>query len=149
MAIYIQNNLLTGADFVRNTYYYSSSQSLHKARKKGMVKTYSTGRRSSLTYAPPDTVAKVHGVKSWEELSLSPDSSLPEGLTSLKSAAKKMHVAEVTIMGWAVLHLLDVYWAAGYFWVRPQEVKRVAHAEAERIKALEPVTRTRTKRKRL
>lgn len=146
MAIYIQNNLLTGADFVRYMYNYSSSQSLHKARKKGFVKTYTTGKRSSLTYAPPDTVAKVHGVKSWKEFSLSPDSSLPEGLASLKSAAKEMHVAEVTIVGWAVLHLLDIYWAAGHFWVRPHEVKRVVHAEAERIKALEPVTRTKRKR---
>ncbi|MBK8659094.1 MAG: hypothetical protein IPN22_09550 [Bacteroidetes bacterium] len=149
MAIYIQNNVLTGGDFVRYTYDYSSSQSLHKARKKGFVQTYPTGRRSSLTFAPPDTVAKVHGVSTWQGLPLSPGNSLPEGLTSLRSAAKKMRVAEITIMGWAVLHLLDVYWAAGHFWVRPQDVKQVVHAEAERIKALEPVTRTRNKRRKL
>ncbi len=146
MAIFTVKNMLTAGDFIRTTREYSSAQSLSRAGKNRHKDVLAIGRLR-FVYALPDSVAQLHGIKSWDGFQVISGVEVPEGLRPLSRISKQIGVGESVMMGWALLNRMDVYWIGGHFAARQEDAQLIADKEKKRKAAFTIPHEKRKKRR--
>lgn len=144
MALFIVNTFITAADYVRTTPYYSNTSSLWRAIQNGHQPARHVGG-ITLIPMPPESVAKVYGISTWQGLAVT--EHLPAGLEVLSTVRKKTGIPEATILGWAQLNRIDAYWVGGHYATTTEKVQLLAKEEKIRQVNLNiPRTGYRTKK---
>ena len=131
MAILTVKNMLAAADYIRTTREYSSAQSLSRAGKNRHKHVLAIGRLR-FVHAIPDTVASLHGIRSWDGLPVVDGQSVPEGVRPLSRISKQIGVGESVMLGWALLNRMDVYWIGGHFVARQEDAQLITDSEKKR-----------------
>lgn len=146
MAVYFQNTLVSISNYLKETNLYSSPQSVSRARKKGTLKaTGVTVGEIFFVEMAPEISARLLLLPGWEGLPTVSTAQIPAGLTLLSRISKRIGMGEATILTWAVINKLDVYWVGGFAFANMAKAEELAALTRQQQAIVKPKVKRKTR----